>query len=112
MKSNNSQLYYLKKVKISGIFENSDSITELNCNQGCNEDGIVTNEICDVLDMQYPLEEALIPVVTELIVKELSGFKYQAQDSINNANDDLSNLAAYIRQQVSEGRRSDLYKNP
>jgi hypothetical protein len=112
MKSNNSQLYYLKKVKISGIFENSDSITELNCNKECNEDGIVTNEICDVLDMQYPLEEALIPVVTELIVKELSGFKYQAQDSINNANDDLSNLAAYIRQQVSEGRRSDLYKNP
>lgn len=106
MKSDNPQMYYLKKVKVTGIFEDSTKVAELQCP---NNEGEKT---CDLMDMQFPLEESLVPPLIELIVKELSAFKYQAQDSLNNANDDLSNLAAYIRQQVAEGRRSNLYKNP
>lgn len=106
MKSNNSQMYYLEKVMLTGIFEDSSQLVEFQC---CNAEG---ETICDVMDMNYPLEESLIPVVIELIVKELSAFKYQAKDDINNANDDLSDIAAYIRQQLAEGRRSNLYKNP
>lgn len=106
LKSNNPQLYYLKKVKITGIFEDSIQAAELPCPD--NNSSIV----CDIMDRAFPMEESLVPPLIELIVKELSAFKYQAQDSMNNANDDLSNLAAYIRQQVAEGKRSDLYKNP
>jgi hypothetical protein len=106
LKSCNPQLYYLQKVRITGIFEDSVEAFGLQCS--CCGD----SSVCDVLDASFPLEEALVPPLIELIVKELSAAKYQAQDSINNATDDLSNLAAYIRQQVSEGRRSDLYKNP
>jgi hypothetical protein len=106
LKSNNPQLYYLKKVKITGIFEDSTKLTDFQCKDNCCETA------CDIMDMTYPLEEALIPVVVELVVKELSAFKYQARDDINDANDNLSDIAAYIRQQVAEGRRSDLYKNP
>ena len=61
--------------------------------------------------MDFPLEESLVPPMIELIVKELGGQKYQAEDSENNANDDLANLATFIRQQVANGRRSDLYKD-
>lgn len=106
LRSNNPQMYYLRKVRVTGIFEDSAKAAELQCP---DDEG---NVICDVMDMTFPLEESLVPPLVELIVKELSAFKYQAQDSINNANDDLSNLAAYIRQQVAEGKRSDLYKNP
>ena len=106
LKSNNPQLYYLRKARITGIFEDGAKAAELQCP---DENG---GTICDVLDTKFPLEDSLIPPVVELIVKELSAFKYQAQDSENNANDDLSNLAAYIRQQLAEGKRSDLYKNP
>lgn len=106
LKSNNPQMYYLKKVKVTGIFEDSTKVAELQCP---NENG---ETVCDIMDMQFPIEESLVPPLIELIVKELSAFKYQSQDSINNANDDLSNLAAYIKQQLAEGRRSDLYKNP
>ena len=105
MKSNNSQLYYLQKVKLTGIFEDSSQLLDFQCPDANGE------VACDVMDMVYPLEESLIPVVIELIVKELSAFKYQAKDDVNNANDDLSDLAAYIRQQLANGRRSDLYKN-
>jgi hypothetical protein len=105
LKSNNPQLYYLQKVKVTGIFEDSSKAAELQCP---NENGEV---ICDVMDMEFPIEEALIPPMIELIVKELSAVKYQAEDTENNAKDDLSDIAAYIRAQMANGRRSDLYKD-
>lgn len=97
IKSSNPQIYYLEKVNVTGIFETTD----LEC-----------NDVCDILDTNFPIEESLIPPMIELIVKEISALKYNASDSINNANDDLSDLAAYIRQQMAQGRRSDLYKTP
>lgn len=105
LRSNNPQLYYLNKVKVTGIFDDSIEVANLQCP---DENGEST---CDIMDMSFPIEPALIPPVIELIVKELGGQKYQAADSSNNANDDLSDLATYIRQQVANGRRSDLYKD-
>lgn len=105
LKSNNPQMYYLEKVKVTGIFEDSIKAAELQCPDSDEE------KPCDIMDMDFPLEEALIPPMLELIVKELGGMKYQAEDKENNANDDLSTLAAYIRQQLANGRRSDLYKD-
>lgn len=103
MKSNNPQAYHLCKVTLTGIFEDSAKASELSCEK--EEDGP-----CDVLDKNYPLEEALVPQVLELIVKELGGQKYQAEDKQNDASDNLSDIAAYMRQQLALGRRSDLYK--
>lgn len=104
LKSNNPQLYYLEKIKVTGIFEDSTKVADLQCP---DEEG---NTTCDILDMQFPLEDALIPPLVELIVKELGGQKYQSSDDENNAKDDLSTLAAYIRQQLANGRMSELYK--
>lgn len=102
MKSNNPQVYYLEKVKVTGIFEDASKAAELECDGGTNA--------CDVMDKDFPLEESLIPPMIELIVKELGGQKYQSEDTQNNANDDLSDLASFIRNQMAQGRRSDLYK--
>lgn len=102
MKSNNPQVYYLEKVKVTGIFEDASKAAELECDGGTNA--------CDVMDKDFPLEESLIPPMIELIVKELGGQKYQSEDTSNNANDDLSDLASFIRNQMAQGRRSDLYK--
>lgn len=85
MKSSNPQAYYLDKIELSGIFEDSAAASELSCD--ASED--ITN--CDVLDRKFPLEEALIPVLIEYIVKELSGTIYRPADDANNANDDLAN---------------------
>lgn len=105
LRSNNPQLYYLEKVKVTGIFEDSTEVAELQCP---TEEGETT---CDLMDMEFPIEASLVPPLVELIVKELAGQKYQASDSVNNSNDDLSDLAAYMRQQLANGRRSDLYKD-
>ena len=102
MKSNNPQAYHLCRVKLTGIFEDSAKASELSC------DG--KDKQCDVMDRNFPLEEALVPPMLELIVKELGGQKYQSEDKENNAADDLANIATYIRNQLANGRRSDLYK--
>ena len=104
LKSSNPQIYYLEKVKVTGIFEDSAKAAQLQC-PDANGD-----KPCDIMDMEFPIEEALIPPMIELIVKELGGQKYQSEDTSNNANDDLSDLASFIRSQMAQGRRSDLYK--
>lgn len=86
LKSSNIQYSYLEKVKLTGIFEKSFEVSELSCDS--KEDGK-----CDILDMNFPLEEGLIPTIIELIVKELSGAIYKPSDTENNANDDLSQVA-------------------
>lgn len=94
LRSQNPQLFYLEKVSYSGVFEDSAKASEMSC-EGASESK------CDPLDNPYPLEEALIPLVIEFIVKELSGAAYRPEDETNNAKDDLAGLA--LRRQ-SNGR--------
>lgn len=98
LKSNNPQIYYLENVKVTGIFEDSSKASELQCP---DSDG---NTACDVMDRTFPLEEALIPPMIELIVKELSGHVYQPADNENNSNDDVERLANYIARNLKERR--------
>ena len=88
LKSANQQMNYLEKVQFQGIFENSAEASKLSC----DSDGNVST--CDPLDNTYPLEEALIPLAIEFIVKELTGAAYKPADEQNNAKDDLSGIAA------------------
>ena len=98
LKSSNPQMYYLEKVKVTGIFEDSSKAAELQCPDASGE------KPCDVMDMEFPIEEALIPPMIELIVKELSGHAYQPADNENNATDDLDRLASYIARNMKERR--------
>lgn len=84
LKSSNPQYTYLSKVKLTGIFEDSLKASELSCDN-------ITNNKCDILDRDFPLEEGLISPMIELIVRELSGVIYRPSDSENNAKDDLNN---------------------
>lgn len=83
--SNNPQFIYLEKVKFTGIFQDSSKASELQCP---DEDG---NTTCDVLDIDFPIEDALIPPLIELVIKELTPAVYKPSDEENNAKDDLTN---------------------
>ena len=48
--------------------------------------------------MKFPIENALVPIVIELVVKELLGVKYQPRDTHNNAADDASNPVSQPKQ--------------
>ena len=63
-----------------------------------------SEESCDIMDKNFPIEDALISPLIELVVKELSGAIYKPKDDENNASDDLANLATFLRRNV----KSDL----
>lgn len=84
-KSSNPQYLHLEKVKFTGIFQDSIKVSELQCYEDNEEIK------CDTLDRVFPIEEALVPPLVELVVKELTSAIYKPDDENNNAKDDLSN---------------------
>ena len=85
LKSDNPQYIYLEKLRMKAIFEDFESAAQYTCHEAGE------NLQCDILDMKFPIENALVPIVIELVVKELLGVKYQPRDTHNNASDDASN---------------------
>lgn len=83
-KSSNPQFLYLEKVKMSAIFEDIKEASELECNE--------TSPICELLDREFPIEDSLVPLIVELVIKELRAALYMPSDEINNANDNLDEM--------------------
>ena len=83
LKSENPQYLYMKKLRMTAIFEDFEEAAQL----ACDEDGVA---VCDKLDAQFPIESAQVPIIIELVVKELLGVEYQPKDKNNNAADDAS----------------------
>ena len=83
-KSFNPQYLYLEKARMTGIFEDPQAASELQCP---DESG---NTVCDVSDREFPIENALIPPLIQLVVEELTKTEYKPEDKENNSDDDLS----------------------
>lgn len=98
LNSQNPQFKYLRKVRVTGIFEDAQKAAELACDD--------SGKKCDIMDMEFPLEASLIPQLIELVTKELLGVNYRPKDSVNNSNDDLADIATFVRHHM----KSDLAK--
>ena len=98
-KSQNSEFLNLEKVQMTGIFQDASEAAQLSCG---------TDVPCDVLDSIFPLEEALISPLIELITKELLGASYRPEDSNNNDSDDLSNLVSFIRRNTKSALQKQI----
>lgn len=81
--SKNPQFLYLQNVMLTGMFEDSETASELEC----NADG---SKACDILDRDFPIEDALIAPLIELIVNEIRPSIYTPEDKQNDADDGLS----------------------
>lgn len=86
-KSLNPHYLHLEKIKMTAIFEDPQTITKQQMQ--CEEDD-TTSACTDVLDTTFPIEDALVPQLIQLIVEELTKSEYKPEDKINNASDDLS----------------------
>lgn len=84
-KSWNPQFLYLEKVKFTAIFEDAARVSELTCD---NDEG----SACNLLDRTFPIEEALVQPLIELVVNELKRAEYSPSDEQNNADDDLDEV--------------------
>lgn len=88
-KSSNPQFLYLEKVSITGIFQDAKAVAEMQLD--------CPNSSCSILEKDFPIEDALVPPLIELVVKELLGATYRPEDSENNAHDNLEGLAVKTR---------------
>lgn len=93
LKSPNPQYLHLKKIKITGIFQDPVEASGLQCP---DENG---DTVCDLMDSVFPLEDALVPPLIELIVKELTASIYRPDDEKNNSKDDLAGLITKDKRQ-------------
>lgn len=88
LQSSNPQYLYLEKIRLTGIFENIESVSDLLC----DDSGDSIN--CDIMDKTFPIEDALVPPIIELVVKELLGAEYIPKDETNDAKDDLPEITS------------------
>lgn len=84
-KSMNPQFKYLKKATFVGVFEDVEEASEYLCNG--------EGDPCDIMEREFPLEEGLVNVLIQMVVKELSMSQYRYEDSINNAKDNWDDAA-------------------
>lgn len=96
-KSKNPQFKYLASVQFSGIFENAAEASALECDKECN-----------TWDREFALEESLAQLLIDSLVKEIVGAAWRPSDDANTANDELANLASYIRQNTKSNLRKQI----
>ena len=77
---------YLKQLRLNAIFEDIDEVGKYLC----DDEG--SFKVCDTLDMEFPIREYLVPLLIELVVKEITGAAYKPEDTKNNASDDLTKV--------------------
>ena len=82
LRSNNPQFLHLDTIKVGGVFEDTRTVGNMECD----------NSTCDVMDREYPLESALVPVLISYIVKEIGDVLYNPSDENNDANDQLDEV--------------------
>lgn len=83
----NPQFMYLKKAKLSAVFSDPQEAAKL----ACDDDGNANK--CNILEMKFPLEAALVPSCIEMVVQELTGSRYAPEDKSNDAKDGLGDAA-------------------
>ena len=82
--SQNPQFLYMKSIQMTGIFEDAEAASELECRDSDDAGN------CDIMERDFPLEDALIAPMIELVVKELSPIVTAPEDTDNNADDSLT----------------------
>ena len=102
LKSSNPQYLYLEKLRMKAIFEDFEQAAQYACDEAGEE------LQCDILDMKFPIENALVPIVVEMVVKELLGAAYRPKDSVNNSNDDLSDIIAWARRNMKTAMQKQI----
>ena len=57
-----------------------------------DEEGNPQCTLVELQDREFPIEDALVPPLIELIVKELAPAVFRPEDDTNNAADDLAKV--------------------
>lgn len=90
LNSCNPQFIYLRKLKMSAIFEDFEEVAKL----ACDNNGDNSSASCDPFEQEFPIREYLVPTLIELVAKSITGALYKPVDTKNDAKDNLSEIPA------------------
>ena len=96
--SSNPQAKYLKSLQLRGLFEDYEKASELACDGSENKN-------CDPMERDFPLEVSLVPDLIARVVKDALGMAWRPSDLKNDAADSLSDIAAFVRQNLRKNYR-------
>lgn len=104
LKSCSPFAYYLQEGTYRDIFSNPLEAAATSGDYAVDDNG----ELCNPLEVEFPLEDNLLPLCMQYVVKDLTGGLYKPQDKENNATDDLSALAQFIRSYIKTPLRQQI----
>lgn len=78
---------YLKQIKFKAIFEDFTKVFDYQ----------YSGSSYDIMEQEFPLEYSLIPGLIAMVVKDILGTAWRMADNRNDANDDLADIANYVR---------------
>ena len=96
IKSSNGTFQYLQKIMLTGIFDDFDEAAKMSCDDGSGE------QTCDPFEMEFPIEPYLVPELVDRVLREMLGATYRPKDNSNDAQDNLSQIANFIRQYMKK----------
>ena len=64
----------------------------------------ITNLDTDIMDMEFPIEDYLVPQLVLLVVKELGEVQMRPEDNKNNSKDDLSDITEKVNQYKKDSK--------
>ena len=104
IKSCNPLAYYMESGTIHDIFADPEAAAALSGEYPLDDNG----NLCNPMEVEFPLEDNLLPLVMQYVVKDLTGGLYKPKDDENNADDDLSKLAAFIKSYIKTPLRQQI----
>lgn len=89
LKSGNTDFMYMSKVRLKAIFEDVIKASSMDCN--------VCEASCTIDDTEFPLEDAWIGTLMNLVVTDLTRGVYNLRETHNDAMDSSDDLAQAIQ---------------
>lgn len=101
IKSADTNIIQLNGVKLTSIFEDPTEVNKLDVD--------INGKIKDPMDIECPFEANLIPVLVEMVLKSLIPALARPSDNVNNANDDITDIANTAAQKAAVSPRAVQY---
>ena len=100
----------LGKALVTAIFENPDKAYEQSScvyrdadNKEVHCPTADENGNCDPWEREFPIEDALQTQLINLVLRDILGAAYRPADKFNSADDELNDIATFIRQNMKKG---------
>ena len=104
IKSKDSNILDLEELKLTAVFEDAETAAKMTVKHNECDDA---NVPCDVMDMEFPLEEGLITLLIDHATNAIYAAMSKPQDIKNSANDELSSIIQYVNALLKDRYRKN-----